>query len=136
MSVFWRFPLEIEFGVRSGRRRRQACQITLEQNRSGYTVDDALALLSTDVGGDQQIFRRFCRHSFVPQDQRYRQPLFQAVGKLPHRLNRRPFPSVQLERKSQDHLPHFVRTDEGGYVFNITIKGTPLKRLKRLRGPA
>lgn len=136
MSVCERYLLDIGIAVYSGRRRRQARQIALQQDRGGHTIDGAFALLPTHISGDQQVLRRLGRHPLVPEDDRHRQALFQTVGELSHRLNRRPFPSVQLKRKPQDHLSDFVGIDQRRDMFDIPIKGAALKRLERLRGPA
>lgn len=83
-------------------------KIASQENRSRNTIDDAFAFLSTDIGGDQQLFRRFSRHSLVPPDDRHGQARFQFYCKLAHRLDGRPFPSIQLKRQSQHHLLDIV----------------------------
>lgn len=82
---------------RYGRLRRQ---IALQQDSRGNPVDRAFAFFSADVCGDEQIFRRFRRHPFVPQDDRHGQPCFQFHHKRAHGLNGKPFATVQLERQS------------------------------------
>ena len=46
--------------------RLAARQVTLQQDRGRYAIDGTLAFLAADVGGDEQVFRRFCRQPFIP----------------------------------------------------------------------
>lgn len=48
----------------------QTRQITLEENRRRNTVDNSFPLPATDVGRDQEVFRRARRHPFIPGDHR------------------------------------------------------------------
>jgi len=117
------------------RRRFTARQVALKQNRGGHAIDGSLAFFAADIGGDQQIFRRFGRHPLIPQHERNRQPLFQSCGKFPHGLDRRTFPPIQLKRKSQHHLPNLMGAHEGGDVSDITVERPSLERFKRLGRP-
>ncbi len=111
-------------------------KVTSQENRRGNTIDDAFAFLPTDIGGDQQVFRRFGRHPFVPLDDRHGQTRFQFQGELAHGADGWSFPSVQLERQSQHHPLHLMRSDQRGNVGDIPIQRSPLKRFERLRRPA
>lgn len=75
-------------------------QIALQQNSRRDPVDHAFAFLPADICGDEQIFRRFRGHPFVPQDDRHGQPRFQFHHKRAHGLNGKPFTPVQLKRQS------------------------------------
>ena len=57
-------------------------------------------------------------------------------GKIPHGLNGRTFPPVQLQRKAQDHLSHGMSLHEGSDVGDITIECPAFEGLERLCGPA
>jgi hypothetical protein len=117
-------------------RRFAARQVTLKQNGGCHPIDGSLAFLAADVSGDEQIFRRFCRQPLVPQDQRHRQPLLQAGGKIPHGQDGRPFPPIQLQRKSENDLPDLMPVDERGNVGHVTVQRAPLEGFKRLCCPA
>lgn len=87
--------MQIDNGVRCcGRLRRQ---IALQQNGRSDPVDRAFAFLPADIRGDEQIFRRFRRHPFVPEDDRHGQPCFQFCHKYAHGLDGKPFATVQLK---------------------------------------
>jgi hypothetical protein len=72
----------------------------LQQNGGRHSIDGTFALFPADIGGNQEIFRRLGRQSLIPEDQRNRQPPFQVRGEVPHCLDRRTFPSVQLQREA------------------------------------
>jgi hypothetical protein len=110
-------------------------QVTSQKNRGCNTIDDSFAFFPTDISGDQQLFRRFGGHPFVPPDDRHRQGRFQFHGKLAHRSDGRPFPSVQLKRQPQHHSFHIVRSDQRGDVGDIPIQRPPLEGFERLRRP-
>jgi len=57
-------------------------------------------------------------------------------GKIPHGLDRRTLPPVQLQRESQHDLSHRVGLHEGCDVGHITVECPAFKGLERLRGPA
>ena len=113
-----------------------ARQVALQEYGSRHAVDGPLALLPADIGGDEQIFRRFGRQSLIPEDQRNRQSLLQVHGKTPHGLDRRTFPPVQLQRESQHDLSHLVGLHERRDVRHIAVKCAAFEGLERLRGPA
>jgi hypothetical protein len=115
--------------------RRLCRQITLQQNRCGYPVDRTFALLSADVCGNEQIFRRFRRHPFVPEDDRDGQPCFEFHYKRPHGLDGRPFATVQLKRQPQDHPFDAVRSDQCSDVGDISVQRAPFECFERLRRP-
>ena len=56
-------------------------------------------------------------------------------GEIPHRLDRRTFPAVQLQGEAQDHLSHCMLTDKGRNVGHITVNRPALEGLERLGGP-
>ena len=60
-------PSLIWLGI-AGRADVCACQITLEQNRSGDAIHHTLPLFPADIGCDQEVFRRLRRQPFVPQN--------------------------------------------------------------------
>jgi len=120
----------------NSRRWFKTRQVTLEQNRCSDAIDDALSFLPAHVGSDQQIFRCLRRHPLIPQDERNGQPLLQSRRKFAHGLDRRTFPAVQLQRKSQQYTPDLVCADEGDNVCNVAIERSPRERFKRLRGPS
>ena len=83
--------------LRCGGLRRQ---IALQQYGRSNPIDHAFAFLPADICGDEQIFRRFRGHPFIPQDDRHGQPCFQFHHKRAHGLNGKPFATVQLKRQS------------------------------------
>ena len=113
----------------------EAGQIALEQNGGGHTIHRALPLFPAHVGGDQEIFRRFRRHPLIPQHQRDGQFLLQPGRELPHGLDRGTFPSVQLERESQDHPADFVRRNQLGDMGEVLTERPPLECFQRLSCP-
>lgn len=107
----------------------------MKENRGSDAIDGSLALFTADIGRDQEVFRRFRRHPLVPQHERNRQTLFQPSGKCSHGLDGRTFPPIQLQRKTQNHLPDLMRVDEGGDVGHIPVERSSLERFERLGGP-
>lgn len=110
-------------------------QITLQQNGGGYPVDRTFTFFSADVCGNEQVFRRFRRHPFVPEDDRDGQPCFQFRDKRPHGLDGRPFATVQLKRQSQHHPFDAVRANQCGDVRDIPVQRAPFECFERLRRP-
>jgi hypothetical protein len=99
MGRFYRVRIRmfIHPGLRLPLRRRfEACQITLEQNRRGNAIDHTLSLLPADIGRDQKVLGRFRRQPFVPQNDGNGHSFFQPGLELSHRLDRRPFAPIQL----------------------------------------
>jgi len=62
--------------------------------------------------------------------------LLQSRRKFTHALDRRTFPAIQLQRKSQQHTAHVVQADERDNVGDIAIERPPLESLQRLRRPS
>lgn len=116
--------------------RFAARQIALKQDGGGHAVDGSLSFFAADVSGDEQIFCRFGRQPLIPQDKRDRQSLLQPGGKIPHGQDRRAFPPVQLQRKSENDLPHLMGVDEGDNVRHVTIQRASLEGFQRLCSPA
>jgi hypothetical protein len=117
------------------RRRFKACQITLEQNRSGDAIHHTLPLFPADVGCDQEIFRRLRRQPFIPQNNGNGHSLFQPRLELAHRLDRRTLAAIQLNGKTQQDLPDLVPLDKRRNMGNVSVQRAPIERLKRLGGP-
>ena len=116
--------------------RFAARQVTLKQNGGGYAIDGSLSFLAAHVSGDEHIFCRFGRQPLIPQDKRDGQSLFQPGGKIPHGQDGRAFPTVQLQRKSENDLPDLMGIDEGDNVRHVTIQRASLERFQRLCRPA
>ncbi len=74
---------------------RVGFEIALQKNRGGDTIDNSLALFSTDIGGDQELFSRSSRHPLVPHDDGNRQDLPEPVDEQMNGLNRRSFFAIE-----------------------------------------
>lgn len=116
--------------------RFAARQVTLKQNGGGYAIDGSFSFLSAHVSGDEQIFCRFGRQPLIPEDKRDGQSLLQRGGKIPHGQDGRAFPTVQLQRKSENDLPDLMGIDEGDNVRHVTIQRASLEGFQRLCRPA
>ena len=116
--------------------RFAARQVALKQDGGSHAIDGSLSFFAADVSGDEQIFCRFGRQPLIPQDKRDRQSLLQPGGKIPHGQDRRAFPPVQLQRKSENDLPHLMSVDEGDNVRHVTIQRASLEGFQRLCSPA
>ena len=91
--------------------RFKACQIALEQTRSGDAIDHTLPLFPADIGRDQEVFRRLRRQPFVPENNGNGHSLFQPRLELAHCLDRRTLAAIQLKRETQQDLPDLMRPD-------------------------
>jgi hypothetical protein len=108
----------------------------LQQNCGRHTVDGTLPLFAADIGGDEKVFRSLRREPLIPENQWYRQAALEMCGKIPHRLDRRTFPSVQLQGETQDHFSHRMLMDKGRNMGHIAVDRPALEGLERLSGPA
>ena len=70
-------------------------EIALQKNCRGDTIDNSFSLFSTDIGGDQELFRRSSRHPLVPHDDGNRQHLTEPVDEQMNSLNRRSFFTIE-----------------------------------------
>lgn len=116
--------------------RFKACQIALEQNRSGDAINHTLPLFPADIGRDQEVFCRLRRQPFVPQNNWDRHSLFQANLKFTHRLDCRTFTAIQLNGKAQQNLPNLMRPNERRDMGDVPVQRAPIEGFERLGGPA
>lgn len=120
-----------------GRRLRlgEAFQVTLQQNRRRNPIDRSFPLFTTHVRGDQQVFRRFGRHSLVPGHDRHGQRGFQPLLEDADRVNRRSLAAVETQRQPEEHPRDVVSIHQVGDVRDVALKGAALERFQRLGGP-
>lgn len=117
------------------RRGSLGFQIALQQDCGGHAIHDPFTFFPADVGGDQEIFRLFRRHPFIPGDDRNRKRLAQAGHKFMHGLDGRTLFAVEPQRQSEQHLLDVMHPHQFLDMGDIAIQRAPLERLQRLGRP-
>jgi hypothetical protein len=118
------------------RRVGPALKVTLQQDCRRDSINGTLTFFSTDVGGDQQLFRRLGGHPLVPGDDRDGQDLLQLRHKFLDCLRSRADLTVQTKRQPDHDLRHIVFPHQPINMLKVGFQGAPLIRLERLGRPS